>query len=290
MPLTLDMTKVESSLDGFTIPPRPEMLKQIQEEVAKEVPNIKDIAACINQDVGIAGFTLKVVNSPLFSLPRKISTIDHACMFLGLNRLIKLVNSIVLRFTLSEGSEDIFTQKLWNSATKIGNASLALAQHLDLGTNFADDCYTLGLFHNAGMALILAQTAEYPALLRQAYIGGTTIGEFEEDHFETSHEVLGFLIAQTWGLDRSLCSVIAYHHSPMIILATGEQPEKEMFAILKLAEHMVGATELLYGINPDSEWERYSVQILDVLHLEEFQLLDLGEVLHQAGIDNVYHT
>ena len=76
----------------------------------------------------------------------------------------------------------------------------------------------------------------------------------------------------------------------MIMLATGEQPEKEMFAILKLAEHMVGATELLYGINPDSEWERYSVQILDVLHLEEFQLLDLGEVLHQAGIDNVYHT
>ena len=77
------------------------------------------------------------------------------------------------------------------------------------------------------------------------------IEEFEEDQFDTSHEVLGFLIAQTWGLNHSLCSVIAYHHSPSIMLATGEQTEKEIFAILKLAEHMAGATELLYGVNPD---------------------------------------
>lgn len=290
MPTTLDMAKVESALEGFTIPPRPEMLKQIQAEIAEETPNIKNIAACVNQDVGIAGFTLKVVNSPLFSLPRKISTIEHACMFLGQKRLIKLVNSIVLRFTLSDGNEDIFTQKLWNSATKIGNASIALAQHLELGNDFADDCYTVGLFHNAGMALMLSQTPKYPEIMREGYLTGAIIGEYEEQYFDTSHELLGFLIAQSWGLEYHLCNVIAYHHSPNIMLATGEQSEKEMFAILKLAEHMTGSTELLFGVNPDPEWEKNAVQILDVLHLEDFQLLDLGEVLHNAGIDNIYHV
>jgi len=290
MSLTLDMSRIDSALEGFTIPPRPDMLKQVQAEVEKEEPDLKAISQYINQDIGIAGFTLKVVNSPLFSLPRKISTIEHACMFLGLNRLIKLVNSIVLRFTLSAGSEEIFTEKLWNSSMKIGNASLILAQHFELGKDFSDDCYTSGLFHNAGMALIFSQSADYPKLLKQAYLDSAIIGEFEEVNFDTSHEVLGFLIAQSWGLNSEISNVIAYHHSPNIMLATGEASEKQMFAILKLAEHMTNSTEILTGVNPDNEWEKFSTQILDVLHLEDFQLLDLGETLFNAGIDNIYHV
>ena len=290
MSLTLDMSRIDSALEGFTIPPRPDMLKQVQEEVEKDEPNLKAISQYINQDIGIAGFTLKVVNSPLFSLPRKISTIEHACMFLGLKRLIKLVNSIVLRFTLSAGNEEIFTEKLWNSSMKIGNASLVLAQHFELGKDFADDCYTSGLFHNAGMALIFSQSPNYPKLLKQAYLDGAIIGEFEETNFDTSHEVLGFLIAQSWGLNSEISNVIAYHHSPNIILATAATSEKKMFAILKLAEHMTNSTEILTGVNPDNEWEKFSTQILDILHLEDFQLLDLGETLFNAGIDNIYHV
>jgi HD-like signal output (HDOD) protein len=290
MPLALNMSKIDSALEGFTIPPRPDMLQQVQNEVEKDEPDLKAISKAINQDVGIAGFTLKVVNSPLFSLPRKISTIEHACMFLGLTRLIKLVNSIVLRFTLSAGDEAIFTEKLWNTSMKIGNASLILAQHFEMGKDFADDCYTAGLFHNAGMALIFSQTPQYPKILRQAYETNAIIGEFEEQELETSHEVLGFLIAQSWGLNSEISNVIAYHHSPNIMLATGEASEKKMFAILKLAEHMVNATEILTGVNPDPEWEKNITQLLDVLHLDDFQLLDLGVILYNAGIDNIYHV
>ncbi len=290
MSLALDMAQIENTLESFTIPPRPDMLKQVQQEVEKDDPNLKTIANCINHDIGIASFTLKVVNSPLFSLSRKISTIEHACMFLGLNKLIKLVNSIVLRFALSDGSEEAFTEKLWNSSMKIANASMVLAQHFELENSLAEDCYTLGLFHNAGMALIYQDNKEYPALLKQAYLDQIPVGEFEEQEFDTSHEVLGFLISQTWGLSNEISNVIAYHHSPNVILATGEATEKKMFAILKLAEHMTGTPELLTGVNPDPEWERAGPQILDTLHIEDFELLDYGETLYQAGIDNIYHT
>ncbi len=53
---------------------------------------------------------------------------------------------------------------------------------------------------------------------------------------------------------------------------------------------MTNSTESLTGVNPDNEWEKFSTQILDILHLKDFQLLDLGETLFNAGIDNIYHV
>ena len=80
--------------------------------------------------------------------------------------------------------------------------------------------------------------------------------------------------------------MIAYHHSPNIILATAATSEKKMFAILKLAEHMTNSTEILTGVNPDNEWEKFSTQILDILHLEHVSLLNVCNPL--IGHLNVY--
>lgn len=284
----IDTQKIDKALSGFVIPPRPDMLKQIQDEIDSDDPELKRIAAFINQDLGVAGFTLKVVNSPLFSLSKKVTTIEHACMFLGLERLIKLVRSILLRFTLSDGDESAFTQKIWNSSMEVANAAMTIAKHLDLKNSISDDCYTLGLFHNAGMALAFTLNNEYEDIVSAAY-NTTCISEHEESQMSSSHEVLGYLIAKSWGLTKELSNVIAYHHSPQIILATGEDYEKQLFALLKLSEHIIGLPAIYGGANTDFEWEANKVQILDLLRIDEFQLDDLGDLLFQAGINNIYH-
>ncbi len=284
----MDLAKIDKLLEGFTIPPRPDMLVKLQEEIESDSPDIKTIAHLINQDIGIAGFTLKVVNSPVMGLSRKVNSIEHACIFLGLHRLIKLVRSVALRFAVSGGNEDAFTHKLWNTSTQVANACSALAKHLDLG--MADEAYTVGMFHDAGIALIFDQRPDYPDVLRHAYEQTEeSISEYEEREIASSHEVLGFLIAQTWGLDAAMSNVIAYHHSCSIMLASGEATEKQLFALLKLAEHMVGAPGKLCNASFDSDWERFGAQVLDVLDLEDFQLLDVGEVLHGMDVENIYH-
>ncbi|WP_018692324.1 HDOD domain-containing protein [Algicola sagamiensis] len=287
----VDMMKIDKILDGFSIPPRPDLLKDIDEELKQEEPNIRKISNLIGQDIGISGFTLKVVNSPLFSLPRKINSIEHACSYLGIDRVVKLVNSVILRFKLSEGKEDPFTTRLWNSSSAVGNAALVLAEHFDLGEETASDCYTLGLFHNAGKALIIEQSPDYPEVLDKAYRqSNQTIADIEETEIESSHEVLGFLLAQSWGLSHELCNVIAYHHNHHIMMATGEAQEKQIFCILKLAEHMTGLSEYFSPGSNDQEWGRHHQTILDYLEIEDFQLADIGEELKSQGVDNIYST
>ena len=72
MAQAIDMSAIEQALNGFTIPPQPEILQHIQQQLDAPQPNIKRIAALINLDIGIAGFTLKVVNSAFFGLRQKI--------------------------------------------------------------------------------------------------------------------------------------------------------------------------------------------------------------------------
>jgi HD-like signal output (HDOD) protein len=286
----IDMQAIRSSLSDFTIPPRPDMINQLQQEMVSDELSLKRIATIIQHDIGISGFTLKVVNSPLFSLPRKITSIEHACMFLGLPRVIRLVNSVMLKFTLSEGKENAFTQRLWSTSTNVASAAMALAQHLELGDDMADDLYSIGFFHNAGMALILDQNSDYPDIVKKAYSqNDITISEYETKEYRASHDLLGFLLAQTWGLTAQLSNVIAYHHSPLVILATGQPKEKQMLALLKLAEHMTGQPELLSGCKVDVEWAAYGERLLRFLGLQSTQLPEIGEALNEKGVGNIYH-
>lgn len=289
MATPLDMSAVRKSLANFTIPPRPDMLIELQQELDSPDPDLKHIAEIIHNDVGIAGFTLKVVNSALFSLPRKIASIDHACMFLGKNRVIQLVKSVALKFTLSEGKKDAFTEKLWRSSSNVGACAMTLAKHLGFDDETADELYTTGLFHNAGMALILEQNPNYPEVLKQAYQQSCkSISDFETKELRATHELLGFLIAQVWGLSNELSNVIAYHHSPLLILATGTEKEKQVMALLKLSEHMIDLPHLLGDAKEDEEWQEFGDRLLMILNLKPSQLPEIGEVLNQAGIDNKY--
>ncbi len=285
----IDMSMVEQALTGFTIPPQPEVLLRIKQEIELEDPNINTIASLINMDIGIAGFTLKVVNSAYFGLRRKISSIEHACKFLGLNRVVKLVSSVVLRFTLSQGQTDPFTLRQWNSAMDVGSAAMLIAQHLRLGSDCADDSYSLGLFHNAGSALIHAQFPDYAKVVKVGLSNQLRITDIEQRYFHVTHETLGFMIAQSWGLSQEIANVIAYHHQPEQLLASTDLYEKRLFAILKLAEHMTSEESQLFDSPSESEWQRYGTAILDVLELDEMHLLDVGDFLLDNGIENHFH-
>ena len=164
-----------------------------------------------------------------------------------------------------------------------------IAQHLRLGSDCADDSYSLGLFHNAGSALIHAQFPDYAKVMKVGLNKQMTIAEIEQVYFHVTHETLGFMIAQSWGLAQEIANVIAYHHHPEQLLGSTDLYEKRLFAILKLAEHMTGEEAALFETANESEWQQYGTAILDVLELDEMHLLDVGDFLLENGVENHFH-
>lgn len=284
----INMALIEHALQGFTIPPQPQVLRHIQQQLNSAEPDLNRIASLIALDIGTAGFTLKVVNSAFFGLRNKMTSVEQACRYLGLNRVVTLARSVLLRFTLEDGRQDAFSQKLWNNALHTANLAMALAKQLNFDQQYQDDCYSLGLFRNAGMALISQQSSQYPAIMQRGLLAQLSASAVEEQFFQTSHEVLGYLVAESWGLTDTLCNVIAYHHSPALLLATDNIAEQQRFAILKIAEYLSGESRQLFGINVDLEWQNHQMTILEVLELEPLQLPELAELMHRQELRTIY--
>lgn len=284
----INMALIEHALQGFTIPPQPQVLRHIQQQLNTAEPDLNRIASLIALDIGTAGFTLKVVNSAFFGLRNKMTSVEQACRYLGLNRVVTLARSVLLRFTLEDGRQDAFSQKLWNNALHTANLAMALAKQLNFEQQYQDDCYSLGLFRNAGMALISQQSSQYPAIMQRGLLAQLSASAVEEQFFQTSHEVLGYLVAESWGLTDTLCNVIAYHHSPALLLATDNLEEQQRFAILKIAEYLSGESRQLFGINVDPEWQNHQTTILEVLELEPLQLPELAELMHRQDLRTIY--
>ncbi|WP_440904368.1 HDOD domain-containing protein [Catenovulum sp. SX2] len=285
----IDKTKVSLALEGFNIPPRPELLLALQNELDSSEPDVKRISRLISVDIAISGFVLKVVNSPIYALTRQIDNVQQACLILGAKRIVQLVRSILLRYNISDNKPDTFINAIWDSSAKLAAACMAICQHLHL--DFADEAYSVGMFNNAGMALIYCKHKNYPSIIEQAYTQEQIdISSLEESHLNTSHELLSFMIADSWGLSHDVCNVLAYHHSCQTIFNTGGFHEKQILSVLKLAEHILQLHKWLGNTDADFEWKIYSEQVLDILELEVFHLIDIGEYLFQCGIENQYHV
>ncbi|MER2494443.1 HDOD domain-containing protein [Catenovulum sediminis] len=287
MAQAVDKHKLEIALNGFSIPPRPELLIALQQEIDSGEPDVKYIGKLISQDIAIAGFLLKVVNSPVFARRQHIDSAAQACLVLGAEKILLFVRSILIRYQIGTQKADLFLDTLWDSSNKLAEACVAICQYMQL--DFPDEAYTIGMFHNTGMAILYSKNADYPKVLTDAYSQELlTISEYEEVTYSVAHELLSFLVAESWGLSHEVCNVLAYHHSVNAIYTTGNYIEKEMLSVLKLAEHMLELGKWLTGYEVDYEWQRCSDAVLDTLEIELFQLPDIGEYLENLGIRNKY--
>ena len=69
----LNMINIDSSVlqdveRGFSLPPKPELLTQLQHSLEQPEPELHDIAQLISQDVATSAAVLKVINSPCYGL------------------------------------------------------------------------------------------------------------------------------------------------------------------------------------------------------------------------------
>ena len=100
-----DAEKIAQLLQGLQIPPRPEVMVAVQQEQQQASPDIRRIADLISQDVSISGAVLKTVNSPLFGLSRKVTSINQAAVLLGFKYVSSIVSSVSVRSAIKNAGQ-----------------------------------------------------------------------------------------------------------------------------------------------------------------------------------------
>jgi len=280
----LSQEQIEKILQGISIPPQPQIMVDLQMEQVMPDPDIKTIAKLISQDVGLSGTVLKVVNSPFYGLANQITSIEQAVGILGMNSVVNIVNGISIKSSMGDDTIKALT-RFWDTAMDIAMTSATLAKQV--GYNYPDNAYALGLFHNVGVPLLMSRYENYMDIMEESY-GGTSnrIIDVENQHLNTNHAVLGYYTAKSWNLPKILCDIIAQHHDCKRLFDKKEivNDKTTLTCILKLAEHICGAYKILGRQEEDHEWEDIGQMVLEYLGLNDYDLDSLKENFAEMGI------
>ena len=286
-PTPLDDEQIRRILRGITVPPQPQIIVDIHMEQAMPNPDIRRIGQLISHDVGLAGTILKVVNSSLFGLKNRITSIEQAVQILGLQTIIRITEGLSIKGEMDDETI-IALGGFWDSAMDIASVSATIAR--DIGYQSPDKAYCLGLFHNCGVPLLMQGHANYPDIIKESYSHpGERVIDTENRLLKTNHAVVGYFVAKSWSLPPDLCEVIAEHHSCEDIYqentrASYDSGKKTLLAILKMAEHICGLHKTLGGTDEDYEWEAISHDLLAYVGLSDLDFDDMAARLENLGI------
>lgn len=291
MEATLSETDINSILRGISIPPQPQILADLQLAQAFEPPDMNEISKLICRDISMAGSILKVANSPFYGLTNPVTDIDQAILLLGSDVVINIVNGVALRQELIDGSklkEDdiVFLNRFWDSAEDTAKAAHLVSEQLQLED--PNSVYLLGLFHNAGIPLLMHAYSDYRDVLAQGYAEADhNLTRAEDQCYNTNHAVLGYYLARSWKMPMNIAEAITEHHNYRNIFKDETKvggPHANMLAILKLAEHLSGLYHLLGRHDLDLEWQSSETTILNYLNLNHDDIDELSHICHEYGI------
>jgi HD-like signal output (HDOD) protein len=278
--MTIELTteQIRSMLLGISIPPQPQIMVDLQMEQLAPDCTIQGITQLISRDVGLSGSIIKTVNSSFFGRKNKISTVQQACQLLGIDCVVNIVNALSIRGELSD-EEIVELGLFWDSATDV--AMMAATISKQIGVHAPDEAYTLGLFHNCGIPLLMERFDNYADVMREAYASPEPrIIDVENRLLQTNHAVVGYYVAKSWRLPAYLCEAIHDHHSAQEIFADQDYSDtrkKNLLAILKMSEHLCGLYRSLGGQEADLEWQQLEEDILIYVGLSAYEFQNLAQ-------------
>jgi HD-like signal output (HDOD) protein len=286
MSIELTDEQIRSVLQGISVPPQPQIMVDLQMEQVMPDPDLRAIARLISQDPGLSGALLKTVNSPFFGLANRIASIQQAVNLLGCHSVINLINAQSIRGELTDAAI-VTLNRFWDSAQDVASTCLTLAKRI--GHPSPDEAYTLGLFHNCGIPLMLARFPGYMAVLEEAYasVGAEArITDIENRVLNTNHAVVGYFVARSWKLPQHLCEAIANHHNALALFRDewSDPQIKTLLAILKMAEHICACHRVLGEQSEDREWGAVAQLVLEYVGLSEYDFECQRDSIRELGV------
>ena len=269
----VDSQVAEKILKSIRIPPCPDVVVALMEELRREEVDFQKIVKLIIGDVGLAASMLKMANSPFFALRNKASSIQQAVSILGLKNLTQIVRGSALQKAL--GGDKIAMERFWERSNL--TAVVASYMAVELQDITREDAYTLGLFHDCGIPILMQQFPDYKSKLADANQSANLVINIEDNNYSTNHAIVGNMLSRNWYLPDHISQAILVHHDYTIYTQPGERTTPlvcTLVAITQVAEHIAA---VFLDRPDDAEWIAYGQMAQDHLGISSEDMEDIKE-------------
>lgn len=273
--LIVDQNVLDDISRGFSVPAQPKLLLKLLKLMAEPSPDVNAIADCISKDIALSAAILKTVNSPLYGLARTVTDIKMSVNYIGIYGVVMLVTGSLLKKSFDPKNCSIDLEDFWKITEKISSVAVILGKKYK--TNIAmDKLASLGLFHACGIPVMAMKHNDYQQVFDQAIsTPALSLTEIEEKNYQVNHATIGYFVATSWRLPKDVCQIILQHHERDYLNKLDNSAQQDLFAILKLAEHIISLKYLEYD---STDWAYIETAVLSILAINKD---DLAEVISE---------
>lgn len=173
-----------------------------------------DLANVIRDDPGLSVRLLRLVNSAMFSFPRRISTISDAVPIVGTAQLrdLALATSVITIF--DDIPEDLVDMdSFWRHSLGVGVAARLIAR-MRREPN-VEQMFVAGLVHDVGRLILFELLPEESkACMEECRDSGVPLFEVEKDRIGFDHAQVGKTLLDLWNFPAALQEAVLFHHHP----------------------------------------------------------------------------
>ncbi|MDR2892282.1 MAG: HDOD domain-containing protein [Deltaproteobacteria bacterium] len=223
-------------LEAKNLPALPDAVNEITRLMATSSCSTNQMAEIIERDQALALKVLKMVNSPIYGFPGRITSVKNALVLLGINVIRGLI--------ISSAVFDAFNKYmigLWTHSVACSLAAVEVARAADLPR--PEEYSIVGLLHDMGKVVfamqIPAARAEVDALVSKDDI---MFRDGEKIVLGFTHDKINAWMCEHWNLPLMLKEALVYHHDPM-----NAQFHPEAAAVVHVSDFMARLFECGFG-------------------------------------------
>jgi HD-like signal output (HDOD) protein len=261
------INKLQSQIQNIiNLPSLPSITMEIIGMIDDPDINVQALSKAIAKDQVLASKVLKVANSPFFSYPRVISTIDFAITILGFETVKEIVLSASYIGHFKNYKNPTFsTHAFWSHLI----ASSVICREIAKAVKYPllGESFISGLIHDIGI-FIMSQLfqKEFNILIEELNKGEKGILELENEIYGSTHAEIGSWLLERWNFPPQLVESVKLHHDP-----TDATINKQLSVILYYSEYLA----LNHDISPFSIESKISI---DPKFLKDISLNEMADI------------
>jgi HD-like signal output (HDOD) protein len=230
------------------LPPFPAVATKLLRLLADEDVAIKKIVELIKSDAALTAELLRIVNSPIYGFPARISSLQNAITLLGFQTVRSFALTVSMKGFLHTALRIDLLRHIWRHSLACALLCEELSTVCSSNMTRDDQAYTAGLLHNIGsLGLFVAHPRTYSELLADAH--GDNLLEKERATLGIDHCEAGGWLARNWGFPDDLRRVVITHHHPL-----QENKLEHKFELAQLVRVAVMMTDCLgFAFVPPTE-------------------------------------